>query len=255
MAELRKLAHALDVEPERLDMLAGLPAADLRMLRKQVGEAMFQADRHYLVRVANLSKTIPVPVAAKLTEAVLPPLVAARSAELLEPHRAAHLVGRISEKYLADVSRYIDPARAPEVVAAIPPDRVADISAELAQRAEWVVIGAFVAHVSDEALAASIARYNGEQLLRIGFVLDEPGRLDDIGQILTGPQIDEMLAAAAEHGLWLELEELLENLAPERVARLAEHYAALDTSVRAVYEAAAAAGDLDPADLARLTDE
>jgi hypothetical protein len=252
-AELRKLAHALDVAPERLDMLIGLPAGDVRTLRKQVGAAMFAADRHYLLRVANLSKAIPVPVAVKLTEAVLPPVVAARTAELLEPHRAAHLVTRISEKYLADVSRYMDGARAPEVVAAIPADRVADVASELIARQEWVVIGSFVAHVTEEALAACVARFTGEQLLRIGFVLDDLSRIDDIGGMLTAAQIDEMLTVAAQLGLWLELEELLENFSAPRLARLAEHYAALDPSVRSVYETAAKAGDLDPADLARLT--
>jgi hypothetical protein len=253
MAELRKLAHALDVDPDRLDMLTGVPADDLRTLRKQIGEAMFQADRHHLVRVAALSKAVPVPVAVKLTEAVLPPVVAARTAELLEPHRAAHLVGRISEHYLADVSRYMDGARAPEVVAAIPPDRVADVASELAGREEWVVIGSFVAHVTDEALAVSVARFDGEQLLRIGFVLDDLTRLDDIGRMLTDAQIDEILAAAASSGLWLELEELLENLSPARRDRLAARYARLDPSVRAVFEAAASAGELDPDDLATLT--
>jgi hypothetical protein len=252
-AELRKLAHALDVAPERLDMLDGVPAEDLRTLRKQIGEAMFQADRHHLARVAALSKTIPVSLTVKLTEAVLPPLVAARTAELLEPHRAAQLVSRISEKYLADVSRYVDGSRAPEVVAAIPPERVADIAAELAGREEWVVIGSFVAHVTEEALAASVARFTGEQLLRIAFVLDDLSRMDDIGRMLTPGQIDELLTEAAELGLWVELEEFVENLAAPRRARLAEHYARLDATVRSAYEAAAEAGELDPADLARLT--
>jgi hypothetical protein len=252
-AELRKLAHALDVPPDRLDLLAGLPADDLRTLRKQVGEALFQADRHYLVRVAALSKAVPGAVAAKMTEAVLPPLIAARTAELLEPHRAADLVGRISEKYLADVSRYMDAGRAPDVVAAIPAARVASVAAELARREEWIVIGSFVAQVTDEALAASVARFDGEQLLRIGFVLDDLTRLDDIVGMLTDEQIDQMLAAAGESGLWQELQELIENLAPERVARLAERYGAADESVRASFEKAAKAGELDAGAFAGVT--
>jgi hypothetical protein len=251
-AELRKLAHALDIAPERLDMLAGLPADDLRTLRKQVGEALFQADRHYLARVAALSKAVPGGVAAKMTEAVLPPLIAARTAELLEPHRAAELVGRISEKYLADVSRYMDAGRAPEVVAAIPAARVGSVAAELARREEWIVIGSFVAHVTDEALAASVAQFNGEQLLRIGFVLDDVTRLDDIGGMLTDEQIDQMLDAAAEFALWPELQELLDHLEPERIARLAARYAAADASVRKRFEKAAKAGDLDGESLARF---
>jgi hypothetical protein len=252
-AELRKLAHALDVPPDRLAMLDGLPAGDLRTLRQQVGEAMFQADRHYLVRVAALSKTVPTAVAVKLTELVLPPLLAARTTELLEPARAAQLVSKISEKYLADVSRYMDASRAPDVVAAIPASRVADVAAELARREEWIVIGSFVAQVSPEALAASVARFTGEQLLRIGFVLDDVTRLDDIAGMLSDAQVDDLLAAAAEFGLWVELEELLDNLSAQRLTRLAAHYAGVDASVRAAYDAAVEAGELGAEAQGKLT--
>jgi hypothetical protein len=252
-AELRKLAHALDVEPARLDMLAAVSADELRILRQQVGEALFQADRHYFVRMAALTKTVPVAVAAKLTEAVLPPLIAARTAELLEPSRAADLVGRISEKYLADVSRFMDAARAPEIVAAIPTDRVAAVAAELARREEWVVIGSFVAQVTDEALAASVAGFDGEQLLRIGFVLDDLSRLDDIGAMLTDAQIDQLLRAAAECALWTELQQLVEHLGPDRIERLAGRYGAAAEAVRARFDAAVQAGALDAGTRAHLT--
>lgn len=251
-AELRKLAHALDVEPERLDMVAGLPPDDLRALRTQVGEALFRADKHYFARMAALTRSVPGAVSAKLTEAVLPPLIAARTAELLEPRRAVELVGRISDTYLADVSAYLDAARVPELVAAMPAPRIAAVAAELARRREWIVIGGFVAEVTPEALAASVAEFTGEQLLRIGFVLDDPARLDDIGGLLTDAQLDELLAATPQSGLWLELRELLAHLSPSRIDRLAQRYAAADASVRAAYEAAAQAGDLTATELAAL---
>ena len=251
--ELRKLARALELDEDRLEFLETLPEQDLRTLRRQVGEAMFQADRPSLLRVAALSKAVPVAVAVKLSQAVLPPLIAARTSELLEPHRAAELVSRISPKYLADVSLYMDAARAPEVVAAIPAARVAEVAAELAKREEWIVIGSFVAQVDDDALRASVARFDGEQLLRIGFVLDDLSRLDDIGGMLTDQQIDELLVAAAKFSLWPELGELIANLSPGRVARLAEHYADLDEDVQGVYTGAAKAGDLDKSVLKHLT--
>ena len=209
--------------------------------------------RPSLLRVAALSKAIPVALAAKLSEAVLPPLIAARTSELLEPHRAAELVSRISPKYLADVSLYMDAARAPEVIAAIPADRVAEVAAELAKREEWIVIGSFVAQVDDDALRSSVARFDGEELLRVGFVLDDVSRLDDIGGMLTDRQVDELLVAAAKFSLWDELAELIANLSPVRVTRLAEHYAALDDDVRAVYEQARTSGDLSSDVLAKLT--
>ncbi len=119
-AELRKLAHALEVERVQLQMLAGVPAEDLRTLRAQVGEAMFQNDRHYFARMAALTKTVPgcgVGQADRGRRAAADRGADRRGARA---HRAAELVGRISESYLADVSSYMDAARAPEIIAAIP---------------------------------------------------------------------------------------------------------------------------------------
>jgi hypothetical protein len=246
-AELRKLAHALGVEPDRLGMLTSIPADDLRTLRAQVSEAMFQADKHYFVRVATLSKTVPAGVSAKLTEAALPPLLAARTAELLEPAKAVDMVSRISDRYLADVSAVMDPARAPEVVAAIPPERVAKVGQELAERGEWIVMGGFVSHISADALRVSVAGYTGEQLLRVGFVLDDPSLLNTIGAMLTDAQVDDMLAAAVQHSLWDELSDLLEHLSDERAARMALRFAEAAGPVQEPIRAG-----LEPAALARL---
>jgi len=252
-AELRKLAHSLGVDVARLSMLDGMPGEDVRALRHQIGDALFRADKHYFARLAALSRSVPTAVAAKLTETVLPPLIAARTAELLEPRKAADLVARISPAYLADVSAAMDASRSPEVIAAIPPDRVASVGAELARRGEWVVIGGFVSQVTDEALARTVAGFDGEQLLRIGYVLDDVGRLDRISELLTDAQVDELLAAAPAHGLWPEVADLLRHLGDAHRARLRERYAGLPDAVRAGYAAAVSAGGLDAGTLALLT--
>lgn len=252
VAERRKLAHTLGVEPDRLGMLDGIPAEDLRVLRQQIGEALFRADRHHFVRIAALSKAVPAAVAAKLTEATLPPLLAARTAELLEPARAVEMVDRLSDRYSADVAASMDATRAAEVVAAIPPEKVARVAAQLARRHEWVVMGGFVTQVSDRALRAAVAKLDGEELLRISFVLEDASRLDPIGEMLTAAQLDQMLTAAATHDLWRELGNLIDNLAPERVARLAGRFQQLDPKIQARFERAAAAGELPAEALSRL---
>ena len=250
--ELQKLAKTLDVPVERLEFLAGVPAEDLKVLRQQVAESLFRAGKPAFARVAALSKTVPVGVSAKLTEAALPPLLAARTAELLEPAKAAELVSKVSEGYLADVSARMDAARAPEVIAAIPPAKVATVGLELARRGEWVVIGGFVSHVSTDALRASIANYDGEQLLRIAFVMDDLSRVDAVGELLSDTQLDEIVAAAPAHGLWQEITSLLDHLAAPRLARIGARYGAASAEVHAAYDAAVAAGELDAAELDRL---
>jgi hypothetical protein len=252
VAERRKLAHALGVGVDQLAMLDSVPADDVQTLRQQVAEAMFEADRHHFVRLAALAKALPAAVAALLAEATFPPLLAARTAELLEPARAVEMVARMSDRYSADVAAVMDAARAAAVVAAIPPDKVIRAARELARRKEWVVMGGFVAHVGGAALRAAVAVLNGEQLLRISFFLDDLSRLDPIGGMLTDRQLDEMLAAAARHGLWRELGDLLDNLAPERVARFADRFTELDPQLRAQFDDAASAGRFEPQALATL---
>ena len=243
-SEIRKLAHTLGVPPERLDALGAIPTADLRTLRCQIAEAMFQADKPRFAKVAALSKAVPVAVAAKLTEHAFPALLAARTAELIDPHRAGELVARLSDGYLADVSAAMDPARAPEVIAGIPPERIARVGAELARREDWVVIAGFVDQVGPAALAATIGAFTGAQLLRIGFVLDDKSRLDDVAGHVTDAQLDEMLAAAVSDGLWQELDDLVAQLSPARAARLSARYRAAPASVGSAAVKAAASGVL-----------
>jgi hypothetical protein len=252
-SELRKLAHALGVEPERLTGLASVPASDLRILRGQIADALFEADRPRFAKVAALSKAIPVAVAARVTEHAFPPLLAARTAELVDPHRASELVARLSDNYLADVSAAMDPARAPEVIAGIPPDRIATVAAELARREEWVVIAGFVDQVTADALARTVRSFSGEQLLRIGFILDDKTKLDDIGALISDEQLDQIYLAAAECGLWQELDDLIANLTGPRVERIATRYAGADAGVRTAAVQAAGVGALSESSLALLS--
>ncbi|PZS13980.1 MAG: hypothetical protein DLM57_15435 [Pseudonocardiales bacterium] len=252
-AEIQKLAHTLGVEPARLSALADVPAADLRVLRAQIADALFEADRPAFAKMAALSKALPGSVAAKITEHALAPLLAARTAELVEPHRAVDMVSRMSDGYLADVSAALDPARAPEVIAQIPADRIATIGAELARRKEWVVIGGFVAQISAGAMAAAVAGFDGEQLLRIGFVLDDKTRIDDIVALVTDAQIDEMLLAAEGQSLWTELDDLLAHLGPQRAGRMRVRFGAAPAEVVSATRAAAKSGALSKAGLACLT--
>jgi hypothetical protein len=243
-AELQKLAHQTGVDADELTFLADVPADDLRTLRGQIGEALFQADKHYFAKVAAVSKNIPAAIAAKVTESALPPLIAARVAELLEPAKAVEMVGRISGTYLAQVAAAMDPARSPHVIEKIPPEKVAMVGRELAAKGEWVVIGGFVSAVSSAGLRASVGVFTGEQLLRIGFVLDDTTRLDEIAEMLADHQLDELLAAAGAHDLWPELDELAANLSTAQGKRLGQRLAAAPDGVRTAVEAAIAAGQL-----------
>ena len=61
--------------PRRSTFLDSVLPADIRRLRGQVAEALFEADRHLFARVAALSKAAPVAIAAKLAEHAFSPLL------------------------------------------------------------------------------------------------------------------------------------------------------------------------------------
>lgn len=237
-AEIEKLAHQLGVATSELDFLTKVPVGDLRELRRQIGDYLFEADKHHFTKVAAVSRVVPTAIAAKVTEFALPPLIAARTAELLDPAKAADMVTRLSGGYLADVSAAMDPSRAPEVVEKIPSDQVAKVAAELSRRGEWVVMGGFVSAVSGPALQSALAGLDGEALVRVGFVLDDLDRMDEIAAMLSDGQLDGMLAAAAEHGLWEELDGVLACLTGTQARRIAARYAAAPAHVRDPIDAA-----------------
>lgn len=251
-AEILKLAHQLGVPTSRLHFLAKVAPGDLRALRHQIGDALFDADKQHFRNVVTVSRIVPVALAAKITERALPPLIAARTAELLDPARAIDMIVRLSDHYLADVAAAMDPARAPDLIGRLPVERFAPVGAELARRGEWVVMGGFVSLVPEASLRAAVSSLSGEQLLRVGFVLDDLSRLDDIAEMLTDEQLDEMLAAAVDHDLWHELDEILANLDIARSGRLAARYANASPSAVAAVAAAAATGSLSDASRAKL---
>ena len=246
--ELAKLAHQLGVPESELGCVAGVPDEDLRTLRRQIADALFEADKHHFTRLANLAKAVPVPIAAKVSELVLPPLLSARTAEVFDPQRAADMVNRMSARYVADVAAAMDPARSPAVVGAMPPESVSQVGAELAKRGEWVVVGAFVSYVSEPALEAAVEVLGGAQLLRISYALDDMSRIDELSALLTDQQVDDLLVAVPADGLWRELDNLLAVLGQVGLDRLRARFAVLDPDVQAAVQA----GPLAPASHEKL---
>jgi hypothetical protein len=237
-AEVQRLAHALGVPPERLAALESVHHEDVRLLHAQVVEYLFRADRAAFLRVAALSRSVPAALAAKLAEAALPPLLAARAAELIDARKAADLIGRLSNAYVADVATAMEPSRAPDLIRQLPAPHVASVAAELARREAWVVIGGFVAQVSSEALAACVALFDGATLLRVGYVLDGKGRLDEIATMINDAQLDDMFSAAARDQMWIELADLVSHLSDPRRDRMRTRLATAPDDVRSQVTAA-----------------
>lgn len=240
-AEVAKLARLLGVDSASLDYLEAVPAEDLRRFRDQATDSLFDADRHVLQRVAAASRRLPTQLVATIGQHAIGPLLCARVTGLLEPGRAVDVAARLPDEFLTDIAVEMDPRRASDVIAAMPTDRVVEVARRLHEREEFVAMGRFVGHMSDEAIEACLDVIDDGALLRIAFVLEGKERLDRIVDLLPEGRLEGVIAAADEEDLWPEALDLVGHLGEARREEVAELTASqddevLDALVRAAHE-------------------
>jgi hypothetical protein len=145
----------------------------LRILREQVTETLFTAHESALRALVAASKLLPSGLVASLGQSTFGPMLSARVAGLLEPNRAVEIAAKMQTEFLAEVATELDPRRASELIAGIPSNRIFEITVELASRREYVTMGRFVAHLSDESLTAAVMALDDEALSETMFVLED----------------------------------------------------------------------------------
>ena len=181
-AQLDILASVLDVDAERVAHLDRLGADGVRALRERISNLLFDEQAAMFARVSKLAPLTPNALVAKVSEAVIPPLVAGRAAGALgidHQGRIADLLSRLSPAYMADCAPYLDP-RAIEVLApVVPGEALVPGAVELLRRRDYVTAAAFVEFATPELIRAF-----------------EQGIDDDLGLINTAALVHstEMLA-------------------------------------------------------------
>ncbi|WP_158886344.1 hypothetical protein [Amycolatopsis anabasis] len=219
-AEVLKLARLLGTQPERLAYLEDRTPEDLRRLRDQVTDFLFDANLGALRRMAAASGLLPSAVLAKIAERTFGPLLCARIAGLVDVSRGVDVAKRLSPAFLADVAAELDPRRAAGIIARIPAPTVVAVARELVRREDWITIGRFVGHLPDRTVLAALEVIDDAALLRTAFVLDDKDRIDHVLGLLPGDRVDGVMRVAGERDLWPAALDLLEHVGAERRARL-----------------------------------
>lgn len=171
--EILKLARLLQRDPDQLSYLEQVPPEDLRRLRELVIDRLFTAQEGALRRLVAASRLLPVGLVASLGQNTFGPMLSARIAGLLDPARAIEIADKMPVEFLAEVAIELDPRRASDVIAGIAPARIFEITDRLARQQEYVTMGRFVAHLSDEALAAAVSALDDEALSQTAFVIED----------------------------------------------------------------------------------
>jgi Mg/Co/Ni transporter MgtE len=148
-------------------------------------------------------------------------VLAANIAGLLEPSRAVDVAARLPPEFLADVAIELDPRRATDVIAQIPPAQITAVTRELVAREEYVTMGRFVGHLPDPSVKAALSELDDRSLLRVGFVLEQKQRIDHVLGLLDPARYDGLIEAAGD-GLWAQALDVLSYLGKTRRKKLVE---------------------------------
>ena len=229
-AEILRLARLLGRDPAQFAYLETIELADLRALREQTIELLWDADGASLGRLAAASRMLPAALTATIAQRAFGPLLAARIADRLEPARAVDIAAKLPTEFLADLATDLDPRRASAVLELIPSRQIAAVTRVLVARGEHVTMGGFVGHLGDDAIEAALAETDDATLLRVGFVMDDKARLPRLFALLGEDRLDALFAAASRHGLWIEALDLLIHLDADQRAVIVHGAIAIDAA-------------------------
>lgn len=218
-AEVMKLARLLELPAGELAYLEQVSVSELRRLREQVTDVMFDGGGG-LGRLAAASRLLPAAVIAKIGEHAFGAVLAARIAGLLEPARAADVAARLPTPFLAEVAIHLDPRRAADLLARIPAARIAEVAGALAAAGEHVTLGQFVGHLPDASIAAALREMDDLTVLHVAFVLEDPSAIDRLVALMDDARLEGLGAAAAGSELWPDVLELLGFVSEPRRGRI-----------------------------------
>lgn len=179
-AETLKLGRVLRVEPEQLAYLDTVDPKAIRALRERVSDQLFEGDRALFQRIVASNRLIPAGLAAIISEKALGPLLCARVSGLMPVDRAIEIANKLPTAFLARTCLLVDPHRARDLIRGFPVRRVTEIAKLLAGSGEHVAMARFVDSMSKEAIHACMDILGDEQLLSIGFFVEEKSRLNEI---------------------------------------------------------------------------
>lgn len=222
-AEILKLGRALRVEAAQLDYLHATDPAAIRALRERVSDRLFEADRALFQRVVAGSRLVPAALSAVISERALGPLLCARVSGLMPVERAIDIANRLPTAFLAQTCLLVDPHRARDLIRGFPIRRIVEISGLLAGSGEYVAMARFVDSVSREAVHACIDTLSDEQMLHIGFFVEDKSRLNEIVGWLSPQRLRSLVrTGAGDAALRPQAISLMSEVAPGWKKRLGD---------------------------------
>lgn len=196
-AEHQKLARLLGCEESRVAALGNLGVAELRQLRAACTAMLFDRDAGAFQKVVSAARLMPAPLNALIAEKAMGPVLGSKVAGLLPRKDAVEIARRVSLAFNAEVTRLLDPRRAAPMLRLVPLDIVVGVSRILVRQREYITMARFVDTLTDEQIRAVMEILDDESMLRIGFFVESPQRLEEVVGLMSRQRLQQVMAAAA----------------------------------------------------------
>ncbi len=223
-AEHLKLARLLGCSEARVAALQISDVEVLRQLRAACTAMLFDGDRASLQKVVAAARLMPAALNAIVAEKALGPVLGSRVAGMLPPQLAVDIARRVPLALNVEVTLLIDPRSAAPMLRLMPLEIVVAVTREVVKRREYIAMARFVDTLTDEQILACMQVLDDESILRIGFFVESPQRLEEVMSLMGDPRLQKVMAVGARRDLDLggAVLMLLSGVGPALRARMAE---------------------------------
>lgn len=244
-AEHQKLARLLGCDESCVAAMSGLNVLEFRQLRAACTARLFDGDRTGLQRVVGAARLMPAGLNAIMAEKAMGPVLSSRVAGMLPPKDAVEIAKRVPLAFNSEVTLLIDPRSAVAMLKLMPTEIVVGVTREVARRREYIAMARFIDALSNDQIRACMDVLDDEAMLRIGFYVESPERLEEVVGLMSAERLQKIMAVAAKPELDLggAVLMLLSGVSKSLRTRLAE--AAMSHPDEAVGESLVAAASLN----------
>lgn len=218
--EVARLAAVLNIGEDQVVDLHDQPADAIAALRRGVAEHLFDRHRRTFRRIGKLAGSVPAPLAGRIAQSALGPVVSARAAATMEPSLAVKLAGSLPAGFLAELSVQLDPQRAQPIIASLPEDQLLEVSAILLARGEHMAMSRFLPVISTDVALKVIESADRRVILEIANLAEDDAAIEQILERLPESDDVNLAAAVTDEEVALDALSLAARVSPPNGARV-----------------------------------
>lgn len=220
--EIQKLLHFLQVESmKEFSFLEKLSKEELQLLRLKIIDISQFTQTDIWKRLTGVAKFFPNYMNAKISETVMGPLIAANMSYYMPEKDAIAIMKYMSTSFLANVSEYMTPEKAKNLINQIPMDILKRVTIELIDKKKFMVAAGFV-DVSEIPRLVELSKVikNEDDLIHISSFVENKSYIAKIVEGFSDERLIKIITYAYNNNIHEEVLTVFSHLSAKEVQRI-----------------------------------